>query len=161
MLRTTGSILLAGTLLVSLTPSTGCESVGDVMGGSGGAVMQNVVSSMLGDWTLAGISGSDLASFAADKLPTMNIASDGTASGFTGVNRWSSMLDLDALKAGKFDLGQAATTKMAGSPAAMDLESRFLSALGSVTGFDVQALSDGVLRLLGSDGAELLKFVRG
>ncbi|MFG0260626.1 MAG: META domain-containing protein, partial [Phycisphaerales bacterium JB041] len=144
MLRMTGSILLAGTLLVSLAPVTGCESAGDVMGGSGGAAMQNVVSSMLGDWTLAAIGGGDLASVGADRVPTMNIASDGTASGFAGVNRWSSVLDLDALAAGKFDLGHAATTKMAGSPAAMDLESRFLSALGGVTGFDVRALSDGV-----------------
>lgn len=164
MLRSPALLLFACTACVLLGQSVGCDSVGKAVGGDGsgsGATMIDITESVLGDWTLAGINGSDLAAMAADRVPTLTIGESGTASGFTGVNRWTSSLDLDALTSGVFDLGPTATTRMAGPPAAMDLENRFVTALNSVTGFDAGALSDGVLRLVGSDGGELLRFVRG
>lgn len=164
------SILLAaitGLVVVAGTPLTGCESnglTGSTGGSAGGDLMANIQQNLLGEWTLDSLNAQPI----ADRLnaegmrgaPNMTIADTGQVSGFAGVNRYFSQLDLSKLARGDFSLGPAGSTMMAGSPDAMSLENDFLGALNSVTKLDVSALSDGVLRLLGDRGQELLKFTR-
>ncbi len=130
------------------------------------SLMDQASSLVQGDWTLDSLAGQSADSWLSKlgqggRLPSMLVGEDGSVSGFSGLNRWTSSLDLNKLAGGDFDLSPAAATKMAGSPEAMNLESQFFNALSQVEGFDLKSLSDGALRLLDSNGAELMKFVRG
>lgn len=117
---------------------------------------------LAGDWKLASVNGSnvigvgDRSSADASRVPGISIASDGGFSGFTGVNRMASKLDVAKLAAGEFSVGGIATTRMAGPAGAMELESEFTSALGKVRKF---AVAGDALTLTG-DGGTILKFVR-
>lgn len=132
----------------------GCESMGKMGSGSMASLKD-----LAGEWTLSKLEGTDLASLlpASMKKPTLGIGADGKVTGFTGVNRLSSMIDTEALLRGEFKLGPAVTTKMAGPPEAMAVESKFLEALSRAKGAKV---SGGELSM--TDGAkELLRFVKG
>ncbi|MGE0145718.1 MAG: META domain-containing protein [Planctomycetota bacterium] len=108
------------------------------------------VSGWLGDWVLGGDTS------AALSTPTLRIESDGSIVGSTGVNRYRGKLDLTELAQGRWATAPLVTTMMAGSEAAMALESRVTDALSGAT--DIE-LCDGALTLL-RDGKELLRFAR-
>jgi len=116
-------------------------------------------SSVYGDWLLTligGPRGEDLAA-GGGKPPSLHIAEDGRVSGFSGVNRFAGTTEIAALREGKLALTPLAVTRMAGPPAAMDLENRFLTALEQARSFRI----DGdALRLAAVDGKDLLTFQR-
>ena len=62
-----------------------------------------------------------------DVHPTIRFGDDGRVSGSTGVNRFTGTYELDGEQ---LTVGPLATTRMAGPPAAMDQEQRFLAVLG-------------------------------
>ncbi len=102
-----------------------------------------------GDWRLVSI-GEDAVE-SVERAPTLSIAVDGAVTGSTGVNRLNGKLP----QGGKTLFGALATTRRAGSPAAMKMESAFLTRLGKAT----QSRRDGDrLHLLGPDGDLLLVF---
>ena len=129
-----------------------CESTQKVMDTMTSA--QDIV----GKWDLKELMGKavEMSGRGGDK-PGFEIAKDGGISGFAGVNRFSSSLDMDKLMKGDFSMKPAAATKMAGPPEAMNIEDMFLKALTETTGFD---LSGDQLTL--KKGAEVLaKLVKG
>ena len=137
-------------LLCLIVVAIGCES--------GSKIDPPAVTLPTGDWTLESI-GSDSVSTlltSGSRLPTLTISPEGSVSGFAGVNRLTAELDMDALLDGSFDLGPAVTTRMAGSPDAMKVESRFLDALNRTSTFRF----DGEELKLRDTGATLMTFVR-
>jgi heat shock protein HslJ len=76
----------------------------------------------------------------------------GTVSGHAGINRYRADYRLDA---DVLELGPAATTLMAGDPAAMQAEHDFLQLLGSVDGY---RLEDDSLVLMDRGRADILWF---
>jgi heat shock protein HslJ len=77
----------------------------------------------------------------------MAISHDGTVSGTAGCNRFSGSVELDAAV---MVFSPLRVTRMACDPLLMDVEKRFLEALGSVEGFAVD--SDNRVTLLRADG---------
>lgn len=135
-------------LTLGLLAATGCESTG------GSA--RDPLETLTGDWLLIQLDGNHGARLPDDEAarPTMTIDGEGRVSGFSGVNRYTSSLSVDDLARGLFSLGPVATTRMAGPPEAMDLESQFLETLGRVSAYGVR---DDVLELEGG-GQGLLQF---
>jgi heat shock protein HslJ len=80
--------------------------------------------------------------------PTLMITSNGSASGFAGVNRWSGPCTVDG-SAMKF--GMLMMTRMAGSPERMALEQAYVGALAAAKHWSV---TDGKLQC--SDGAAVI-----
>jgi heat shock protein HslJ len=117
------------------------------------------IESLIGTWNLTTLDGASVADMLGPdmKAPNLEFAEDGRVSGFAGVNRVMSSVDLGALKRGEFALSPAATTMMAGPEAAMDLEQKFLSALHRATGIRI----DGNRLDLTDAGASVLSFARG
>ncbi len=134
-----------------IAASSGCAS-------SSAAMSPNSGSSVFGNWTLTEMAGtSALASMPpGSNPPTLRISVDGMIFGFTGVNRLDSSVSLAELAQGEFHMGAAATTRMAGPPAAMAVESQFVSGLTSATRYQV---TSSTLTLSGPAG-ELLQFSR-
>ncbi len=79
---------------------------------------------------------------------------EGRVQGFAGVNRFGGSWSAGE---GVLELGSLASTKMGGPPELMDLERRYLEALGKVRGFSLQS---GLLRLKDGGGAVVLEFSR-
>lgn len=148
-------------LAVSAITLTGCNSAN---GSQQAAKPMEYLSLLTGDWDVSKIEGKDLASIANTsslmRKPSMTIDAAGKVSGNTGVNRYSSSFDPAQLATGKFSLSPAATTRMAGSPEASQIESAFTSALSKVSSIDLKSLAGGDLSLLGADGSEVLRFIR-
>jgi len=91
-------------------------------------------------WTVASIGGAAM----SGSPPTLQFSADGQASGFAGCNRWTSsaVLSGEGLR-----IGMAAATRMAClDDTASKQESDFLAALGRITGFDVDANGDLLLK---------------
>ena len=65
----------------------------------------------------------------AEEMPTLHFDESGKFAGFSGVNRFHGKLDTRALVEGLFDMGSLVSTRKAGSPRAMELESRVFDAL--------------------------------
>ncbi|MGB6223706.1 amidohydrolase family protein [Haloferula sp.] len=82
------------------------------------------------DWTLVTLSGEKITS---EKPPTMNF-SGGKLSIFGGINRLSASY---ALVGKSVTMGEIVSTRMAGPPELMELESKFAKALASVNNFHV------------------------
>ncbi len=93
---------------------------------------------------------------AGEKAPSLRFDADGKVSGFGGVNRLFGSTDAAALAAGRLDLGRLASTKMAGPPAAMRLESSFLQSLSRATSF---AFDDAGRLTLSDATGTLMRFV--
>jgi heat shock protein HslJ len=141
--------LLTGTILFP-----GCQNGGaDLL-----STAESAIKGLTGDWDLSKLAGQDIASLlpAGNKRPFLNFAEDGRVTGFTGVNRLTSSLDLAKLAKGEFALAPAATTRMAGQPEAMKVESEFLQAISSATGYKL----DGNTLSLTEKGRELLSFIK-
>ncbi len=98
-------------------------------------------------WTLTALNGRKID---IEKPPTMTF-SGGRLAIFGGVNRLNGSY---ALVGDSLSMGQLASTRMAGPPALMDLESEFARALASVDGFHVHGAK---LELL-SKGAVVATF---
>jgi heat shock protein HslJ len=135
---------------------------GGCQGGQSGAA--SAVGDMLGkidgEWVLDKLGGKDIASMLGQgmKAPNLNFGKDGSVSGFSGVNRLAGSVNPEDLLQGKLDLSRLASTKMAGTPEAMNLESDFLGSLQKVTGFNFDKA--GGLNL--TQGKEvLMRLVRG
>lgn len=152
-----GTILVTALVSMALCSATltvsGCQGGGDLtsMAGQG-------IKALTGEWDLSKLAGVDVSSLLpqGSKVPSLSFLEDGKVSGFTGVNRLSSSLDLSKLAKGEFALAPAATTRMAGPPEAMNVESQFLSALSKATGYQL----DGNKLNLSDKAGELLSFVR-
>jgi heat shock protein HslJ len=84
---------------------------------------------------------------------SITLNSNGTCSGFSGVNRFFGRFSLAA--DGAVAAGPFASTMMAGPAELMELEAMFHKALGSVTRMEA---SGGTVRLLDSTGATVLSF---
>ena len=69
----------------------------------------------------------DGAAITATRPPTITFDGAGRVNGFSGVNRFGG--SVESAKAGELHFGQMMSTKMAGPPEQMALESSFLSAL--------------------------------
>jgi putative lipoprotein len=106
---------------------------------------------LLGSWTLVALDGQPVPE--VGKTPTLEIFEDGSAAGVSGVNRFRSQLDASD---GRLSFGPVASTKMAGPPAAMELEGTFVARLGTVGAYAVEGTT---LRLWTGDN-EALTFER-
>lgn len=162
----TGGQILASLGAFSLWAIAGCQGGTHVVGGGSLTSFQSVAQaaqSLAGDWNLSSIEGTEISKLIPDallrggKVPSLSFAPDGGVSGFTGVNRLNSKLDLQSLTTGDFKLSPAALTRMAGPPELMNIESRFTSLLAKVDGFN---LKGEVLSLVGDGNQRLLEFVK-
>ena len=103
------------------------------------------------EWTLKEIGGAPVP---ANSRASLSIGGDGTLSGNAGVNRFNGRVrgGDTSIKAGPF-----MTTRMAGPPALMELERKYLQALGAATKFE----RDGdTLRVTGAGEDKPLIFSR-
>lgn len=150
MIRTLASSLLVVAFLVLTSIPAGCSSAG----GSSVTSIQNLV----GDWAVKSLGGKDIASLlpAGAKAPSLDFKPDGSVSGFTGVNRLTSNLNLADLAKGQFSLSPVATTRMAGPPESMKVEQMFTDALSKVRGMKL----DGNNLSLTNGAETLMSLVR-
>lgn len=145
----TTCLLLAVFSLLTVVPG-GCASGG----GASAPSIQNLV----GEWAVKTLGGKDISSLlpAGSKVPTLDFKPDGSVSGFAGVNRLSSKLNLAELAKGQFSLSPAAMTMMAGPPESMKVEQMFTEALNQARGLKL----DGNTLSLTKDGSSLMSLVR-
>ncbi|MBS0189447.1 MAG: META domain-containing protein [Planctomycetes bacterium] len=146
-------LILSLTVVVTLVMAA-CQSAP-----TGG--MKNPLDALIGSWTLDSLNGKSFAQLvpadAPANKPTMDIGQDGKVSGFAGVNRWMSSLDVASLAKGDFKLSPAGSTMMAGPEYAMKLEREFLDALQKARNFKL----DGS-KLTLTDGAnQIMQLVKG
>jgi heat shock protein HslJ len=153
---TLGLTLFAAAPMVA--PLAGCAS------GSGAATtvesLMPTITQLMGDWNVESLAGKSVADMlpAGSKVPSLTFGEDGSVSGFAGVNRLMSKLDMASLAKGDFKLSPAATTMMAGPDEAMKVEGTFTKLLGQVNS---AKLTDGGKGLSLSDGAnELIRLVK-
>jgi heat shock protein HslJ len=83
------------------------------------------IDDLVGAWLL------EAAIPAGARLPTLNIAADGTLHGNSGVNRFRGAIDPKALAEGRWRATDLAGERKAGAADAMQLENQFLRALAS------------------------------
>jgi len=127
-----------------LSLAGGCGS------GSDGGGSPPTPDEVVGTWTmveLGGLPGEEVL-VAGMRVPELRIGADGRVTGQSGINRLQGKMDLSALEAGTFAAGPFATTRMAGPPEAMDVESLFLNALDRAERIE---LAGDRLRLLRKD----------
>ena len=103
-----------------------------------------------GEWTLSAIEGFDIPAGLRGE-PGLSVDSEGRVSGFSGVNRFSGTLDPD----GTGVFRPLATTRRAGPPDAMALETAFLKALDSAAAVEG---SEDQVTLSGPDGSAVTLF---
>ena len=110
----------------------------------------------VGEWRLIAIEGEPVELPQGARLPTLTVREDGSVGGVAGINRFSGSVDADAWDDNGWAMGPAAMTRMAGTPAAMDFESRYIELLGSA---DLVYPWPKTMDLL-QDGRFLLRFER-
>jgi predicted amidohydrolase YtcJ len=103
--------------------------------------------SLQGTWQVESLGGEPIA--AGVQLPSLSMTPDGKVSGFTSVNRFQGHLASEGDKLS----GPLITTRRAGPPAAMKVESTLLAALGRAT--YVKRHSEGIA-LFDESGARLM-----
>jgi len=138
---------LALVLALGAITTAACESSGPVASAPD-------PTSLFNTWTLTEIEGNDLWTLLpmGAKAPTMMIAPDGTVSGSTGINSMGGALDVAALTAGRFSIGPIMTTRRAGPPETMAVESAFVDSLRNS---DKYAVNGKTLTLSRGSGALL------
>ena len=144
-----GSVLVATTIVAS----TGCQSSSPARSATPS------IKTLEGTWTAQTIDGGMVSAMLEEgmRAPDLRFLSDGSVVGFTGVNRINTRVDLEKLRAGEFSVGPSAMTMMAGPPAAMRMERRFVDALERAAIIEVEG---NTMRL--TDGGEtVLTLVRG
>ena len=122
---------------------------------------------VFGDWKLYAIEGRPFEPTDELRAPTLRIDREGRMSGFSGVNRFTGAIDTPSLGRGEFATGAIASTKMAGSMEAMNLETSVLSALERARQFSIAEVDpDGSpargyqLELYNEVGSNLITFRR-
>ncbi len=140
-------LMAAGVAVILIL--TGCRA--------GGRSSKDPMASLAGEWTLDWMQGTGpVAPSTGRPAPSITIATDGKVTGFTGVNRMSSSLDTARAAKGEFALGPTASTRMAGPPEAMQLETDFLDALERATRYRI----DGNHLVLSDASGEVLRLAR-
>ncbi len=115
----------------------------------------DVDESIVGTWEVRGVRiGDGVVSSATDPDRTITFTADGGVSGSAGVNRFSGTARLDG---DRLTIGPLRTTRMAGSPEAMDAETAFLHALDEVVAV---RLDGDDLTLLDADEGTQVRLVR-
>ena len=115
----------------------------------------DVDQAIVGTWSVRGVRiGEGVVSSADDPDRSITFTADGGVSGEAGVNRFSGTARLDG---DRLTLGPLRTTRMAGSPEAMDAERALLSALEEVVAV---RLDGDDLSLLDADGGTQVRLVR-
>lgn len=117
------------------------------------------IQSLVGTWELTEIMGEGVRASLPDgtRLPSLDITADGRISGFAGINRINTSIDLDALRSGDLQVAPTAMTMMAGPPQLMELERRFVDALTNAD----QVRIDGDTLHFNDAGTPMLTFTRG
>lgn len=95
------------------------------------------VSAVFGEWTLAAY-GDGTAPSGSGRGVFMTVDAGGRVFGSGGVNRFSGALDAEALNAGRFEVSEIVSTKMAGPEPAMRDEARFIAMLDRVTHWQIE-----------------------
>jgi heat shock protein HslJ len=110
---------------------------------------------IVGTWAVQGVRiGDGVVSSATDPDRSMTFSADGQVSGDAGVNTFSGTARLDG---DRLILGPLRTTRMAGTPEAMDAEAAFLAALEEAVAI---RLEGDDLVLLDADGGTQVRLVR-
>jgi len=112
--------------------------------------------SPVGQWRLIAIQGERVDPPEGARQPTLTIREDGSVGGSAGINRYSGALDTEAWREGRWVMSPVITTRMGGTPAAMDFEQRYLEHLTQVDAF---VPGSTTLDLMGDD-AFMLRFDR-
>jgi len=143
-------LFLAGLLLLVSCAAPGTEP-------SDGGPEEPVppVEELVGNWALEELHGLPLDTARPGRAPGLRVDADGRLSGFSGVNRFTGGLDVAALAEGRFVTGPLVSTRMAGPAEAMDLERRYLEALGRPS--SVRIVRDALV--LVEDGKVLARFL--
>lgn len=139
------TILCILAVLIAFAPA--CRS-----GGSSAPVQP--APTITGEWMIKSLQGKPVA---AAKLPWIRVESGGGLSGWAGVNQISSQLDQSALGRGEFKPSPIISTRMAGPPEAMKLETDVLAALQNARAFVINA---EVLELRSDSGVSVASFTR-
>ncbi|APZ93931.1 META domain protein [Fuerstiella marisgermanici] len=108
------------------------------------------IEALVGTWRVADIAGGGVTD------TTIRFAQNGDVFGSTGVNRYTAKVNIDGPKLG-LQMGLA-TTRAAGSPALMEQEAKFLSALKKVTRWQLD--ESGLLLLQDDNGTTQLRCSR-
>lgn len=116
------------------------------------------LNALIGEWWLTAIGGDDVGRLlpGGTRVPTLRFEADGQLTGHAGVNRLSGRFDPVVAAEGKLTLSPVALTKMAGPPPMMELESRFVRALGQSDAFAIT----GNELVLSTGGEPTLRFTR-
>jgi predicted amidohydrolase YtcJ len=112
------------------------------------------LAALVGSWTLVALDGEPVGEVV--KAITLEIRDDGSAGGSSGVNRFMTRLETEALADGRIGFTPAAGTMMAGPPRAMETERMFLQRVGAVSTY---AIDGDTLRMWASEN-EALTFER-
>ena len=89
------------------------------------------LAALVGSWTLVSLDGEPVVEVV--KPITLEIRDDGSAGGSSGINRFMTRLNTEALAEGRIGFAQAAGTMMAGPPKAMETEQMYLQRIGAVS----------------------------
>ena len=138
------ALIVAPIRLALILPAVLCAS-------STSAQETGELADLVGIWTLVAIDERPIEP--TETPPFLEILEDGTASGMSGVNRFTTRIEIDE---GRVSFGPTASTRMAGAAEAMELERVFLARLGSVSTFEI----DGDTLQLRAEGSEALTFER-
>lgn len=149
--------LAAASLAAGLCVLSACRSDGG-KAGERPAVRQEG-RGLPGRWVLTHVEREDATDLLppGGRLPEITIASDGALSGFGGINRIASRVDMSAAAEGRFKVDPVMATKMGGHPAAMRTETRFLDLLSRANAYRFE----GDRLILTRAGMEALIFKRG
>jgi heat shock protein HslJ len=112
------------------------------------------LAAMVGSWTLVAMDGEPVDEIG--EQITLEIRDDSSAWGSSGINRYMTRLNTDALAEGQIGFAPTAGTKMAGPPKAMEIERLFLRRIGAVSTY---AIEGDTLRMSAGDN-EALTFER-
>lgn len=134
LLRAVVPFLIVALVMASLASATSCSSPP--------AAETSPVSLDGTRWTLDSLAGASV----TDPQPTLSFEEPGRAAGSAGVNRFGGAASIDGRS---IRLGPFMATRMAGPPERMELERRYLEALGQATRWSVVG---GRLELSGPDG---------
>jgi heat shock protein HslJ len=112
------------------------------------------LAALVGSWTLVALDGEPVDEVV--KAITLEIRDDGSAGGSSGINRFMTRLNSEALAERQIEFAPAAGTRMAGPPQAMEIERAFLQRIGAVSTY---AIEGDNLRMWAGDN-EALTFER-
>ena len=112
------------------------------------------LAALVGSWTLVSLDGEPVVEVV--KPITLEIRDDGSAGGSSGINRFMTRLNTEALAEGRIGFAPAAGTMMAGPPKAMETEQMYLQRIGAVSTYSIEG---DTLRMWAGDN-EALTFER-